>query len=427
MSPPPAATGLADPSVSNPPPASPLAELFAPLTRPAWNLAAITAELQSVSTHREMWATTRIALEARFRRAAGVHAIYIDHQSNAPRSVWGGGRELFARLVTSASVDEQRVASQRFAVPGQMTIAPHGQVMWAPVLGDSGVLGLILVELSREATPFDTDEVLALAGLAAQIGVVMVQLNRATSRTLRYELALAQRLQQKMISAVPRELAGFAVTTTYRPHFEVGGDFFDIVRTGSNQVTAIIGDVSGKGVAAAMLMSQVSSTFRSIARGARSPALLLERLNTELLRCVPDDTFVTAACVHYDSLRGRLIVANAGHCVPLVKRASGGVVLAGRASGAPLAMLESERYRNVEIAVEPGDIVILVTDGIPDGLDPARSGQGAWKLADVVARAPHDPDALRAEIMDEVMRETFGDALDDIAILTLQQVVDSTR
>ncbi|HUS65775.1 MAG TPA: PP2C family protein-serine/threonine phosphatase [Kofleriaceae bacterium] len=424
MSPPQAAPGRVPEASSA---TAPLAELFSYVSRPAWNLAAITAELQSASTHREMWATTRIALEARFRRAAGVHAVFIDHASNAPRSVWGGGRELFARLATSARIDDQGDAEPRLASPGQTALAPHGQVMWAPMLGDGGVLGLLLVEQPREAAPFDLDEMLALSGLASQVGAVMVQLNRATSRALRYELALAQRLQQKMISAVPRELAGFAVTTTYRPHFEVGGDFFDIVRTGSNQVTAIIGDVSGKGVAAAMLMSQVSSVFRSVARGARSPALLLERLNTDLLRSVPDDTFVTAACVHYDALRGRLVVANAGHCVPLVKRASGGVVLAGRASGAPLAMMEGERYRNVEIAVEPGDIVILVTDGIPDGLDPARSGQGAWKLADVVARAPHAPDDLRGEIMDEVLRGSATDALDDIAIMTLQQVVDSTR
>lgn len=359
-----------------------------------------------------------------FPRAMNRHA-YHQGKSGPPRALWRDGHELFACLASSLAASEAANDASfplRLCTPNQVAARPgsgRGPLMWAPLVDDQGFRGLLLVEGQRNADPFATEELCALVSIASLVAAKLRSFGEVRPRQLDHDLAAARRVQHS-ISSVPRELDGFRMSGEYRPHFEVGGDFFDVRRTGDRQLTAIIGDVSGKGVAAALLMARVGADFRRISETVRDPAELLGKLNGALGAYFPDDSFATAVCVRYDARRGRLKIANAGHYPPLIKHKSGGVTFVGRTTSTPLGMVSEQSYKTEEIAVKHGDILLLVTDGVTDTLDPSR-GLGAWELADIVARAPHDVDEIRRLVLEAVNRRG---ASDDVALLAIQDDQD---
>src|SRR5258706_2315111 len=155
-------------------------------------------------------------------------------------------------------------------------------------------------------------------------------------RALQRDLEAARRIQRSFLPSLPPTVGGFRVAAEYRPAFDVGGDFYDVCSRRAGHLRAVIGDVSGKGVSAALFMSRVSSEVRRLAPAVNSPRRLLEELNRRF-GDDGDDTFVTAASVELDAASRRIIIANAGHVVPLVRRASGSVLpLGGRVSGPPI-------------------------------------------------------------------------------------------
>lgn len=379
----------------------------------------LTAGLQSAKTEDELWTRARGAMVCLFPRAMNRHA-YLQGESGPPRALWRDGHALFACLASSLAADGNNHASfpSRLSTPNQVaarTGSGRGPLMWAPLVDDQGFRGLLVVEGRRDADPFTTEELCALVSIASLVAAKLRSLSDQPSRRLDDELAAAHRVQS-LISAVPNELDGFRMSGEYRPHFEVGGDFFDVRRTGDRRLTAIVGDVSGKGVAAALVMARVGAEFRRITETVREPAEVLGKLNASLGAYVPDDTFVTAVCVSYEARRGRLRIANAGHNPPLVKHRSGGVTFVGRTTSTPLGMVSEQSYKTEELGIKPGDILVLVTDGVTDTLDPRR-GLGAWQLADIVARAPHDIGEIRRLVLDAVDRRG---ACDDVALLAIQ-------
>jgi serine phosphatase RsbU (regulator of sigma subunit) len=361
-----------------------------------------------------------------FPHAMHRHAYQLD-KSGPPRAVWRAGHELFACLASSIAAGENDNAPfpQRLSTPNQVAARPgsgRGALMWAPLVDDQGCRGLLVVEGRTDADEFTTEELCALVSIASLVAAKLRSFGDPSSRRRDHDLAAAHRVQ-RLISTVPTELDGFRMSCEYRPHFEVGGDFFDVRRTGDRKLTAIVGDVSGKGAAAAMVMARVAAEFRHVSETVRDPAELLGQLNVSLGEYVPDDTFVTAVCVCYDARRGRLKIANAGHYPPLLKHKSGGVTFVGRTTSTPLGMVANQSYKTEEIIAKPGDILLLVTDGVTDTLDPRR-GLGAWRLADIVAHAPHDVGEIRRLVLDEVNR---GGARDDVALLAIQDEGDDNH
>src|SRR5262249_55434471 len=203
----------------------------------------------------------------------------------------------------------------------------RGAMMSAPLLDQMRLLGLLILEGDPAAPDFTLGDLDALSAVAAQIALVMQRLRaerRATEqRRFERDLGIARQIQRRFLPALAPRVGGFRVAAEYRPAFEVGGDFYDLVPTGDAQATAVIGDVSGKGMAAALVMARVSSEFRRLARGECPPEALLGQLNAAMCEQSPDDSFVTAACLQLDAARRTVRVANAGHVLPLLRRAGG--------------------------------------------------------------------------------------------------------
>jgi serine phosphatase RsbU (regulator of sigma subunit) len=239
------------------------------------------------------------------------------------------------------------------------------------------------------------------------------------AQALARDLERAQRLQRSFLPTLPATLGGCAIAAEYRPAFAVGGDFYDVHASGPGRLTAIIGDVAGKGVAGALLMSRVSAEIRRLDVGARAPSAVLEQLNAAFAQ-LSDESFFTAACVQLEVAAGYLQLANAGHVLPLLRRASGAVLPLGRASGPPVGMLAAPGYGDERFAVAVGDIVLLMTDGVLEALHGDDDQLGMWTLLDLVARAPRDVAEINRRILAAVAQRVGAALDDDVTLLSIE-------
>jgi serine phosphatase RsbU (regulator of sigma subunit) len=318
----------------------------------------------------------------------------------------------------------------QFAVPRIIAgDGGRGPMMSAPVLEGVTLLGLLVVEAMASAPDFTPGDHDALAGVAAQVSMAIQQLrggNRTRrSRQLERDLEAARRIQRSFLPELPPQVNGFKVATEYRPSFDVGGDFYDLITTGPGQLMAIIGDVAGKGVSGALMMSRVSSEIRRlVATSNISPSEMLTRLNESFSSLNIDDSFITAACVKLDLNARRLVVSNAGHVLPLIRRASGAVLPLGRASGPPVGMLPAQSYSDDVFPLAPGDIVLLMTDGVLEALHREDDQLGMWTVIELLTKAPRDLGEINRRIVAAVEQRTHDSAKDDLTLLALEATSD---
>jgi phosphoserine phosphatase RsbU/P len=238
---------------------------------------------------------------------------------------------------------------------------------------------------------------------------------------LREDLKNARRIQRSFLPAFAPLVEGFRVAAEYRPAFDIGGDFYDVVAAGPGRITAVIGDVSGKGVSGALVMSHMARDVRRLAKSAGSPRELIEQLDESFVQLGFDDLFVTAACVTLDAVRNQVVICNAGHVLPLLKRASGEVEPLGVAWGPPLGMFAERTYSDETFALGAGDLVLLMTDGVTEALHRADDALGMWLLLDMLQRAPRDGAEINRRILAAIARRADPSVhLDDLTLLALE-------
>jgi serine phosphatase RsbU (regulator of sigma subunit) len=298
--------------------------------------------------------------------------------------------------------------------------------MSVPVDGAETWAGFIIVQRRASAPDFTRRDLDGLMTLARGIGGVLarVQARGGQSAALWFQRDMASaREMQRMF--LPRSLdsnsASVRVLAEYLPAFAVGGDFYDFIDLGDGRVLAAIGDVSGKGVTAALMMSRISSELRRLAAENTGPGEILARLNSSLPGRMQDDRFVTVACALLDKPKGRWIVANAGHVAPLLRRRSGAVTSLAYALGPPIGMMPEATFEEEIFPAESGDILLLATDGVFELFDGHRlpcSTMGQCRLAEVVQTAEHDLAAIHRTILHAV--ETHAHGRDDVALLGLE-------
>jgi hypothetical protein len=302
----------------------------------------------------------------------------------------------------------------------------HGASLSVPIQGAETWAGFIIVQRRASAPDFTARDLDGLTALAAGLAPVLarVQGKGGASAALWFQRDMASaREMQRMFLPPPLEnnSAGVRVLAEYLPAFAVGGDFYDFIDLGGGRLLAAIGDVSGKGVTAALMMSRISSELRRLAVEMKGPGEILARLNDSLPGRMQDDRFVTVAVVLLDRPKGQWVVANAGHVVPMLRRRSGTVAGLAYASGPPIGMIPNSEFEEETHPVEPGDILMLATDGVFELFAGHRrpcSTMGQCRLFDVVQKAPHDLAEIHRIILNQVEPAAHG--RDDVALLGLE-------
>ena len=197
------------------------------------------------------------------------------------------------------------------------------------------------------------------------------------------ELGKAREIQEGLLPKRIPQVRGLEVAGTWHPASLVGGDYFDVLRFGEKRLVVCVGDVVGKGISAALLMANLQASFRAVAPDSESAGRLMERLNAVICSNIAADRFVTFWCGMFDSAARKLTYANAGHWPPVLVR-RGGAVESLSQGGPPLGMGAEIQYDDIEVELNPGDRLLLYTDGVTEAANSDEQEYGPKRLADLV-------------------------------------------
>ena len=201
----------------------------------------------------------------------------------------------------------------------------------------------------------------------------------AVKEHLASELRVAREIQMGMLPqdfTAVEQAYGVEFGAVLEPAREVGGDLYGVCAAAKDRLVIFLGDVSGKGIPASMFMVRAISLARLLAREIAEPERILARLNDELAADNPSGMFVTFLCAVFDPGTGRLTLANAGHCRPVLLPAGEPPVWAVKQLGTALAFVPGLEFERTELALRAGDTLVLYTDGVTEAFDPQEECYG---------------------------------------------------
>src|SRR5919199_1746884 len=256
-----------------------------------------------------------------------------------------------------------------------------------PLVSQGELIGLLNLGPRLSQQEYSADDRKLLNDLATQTApavqvaqLVRQQQQQAQQRErIEQELRVARLIQQTLLPKAVPELGGWDVAAFYRPAREVGGDFYDFLELEDGHLGIIVGDVTDKGVPAALVMATTRTMLRASAQRLDSPGEVLRQVNDVLVPDIPPNMFVTCLYAILDPRSGRLTYANAGHDLPYRRTSSGGAEEL-RATGMPLGLLPGMGYEEKEIVLERGDSVLFYSDGLVEAHDPQREMFGFPRL-----------------------------------------------
>jgi serine phosphatase RsbU (regulator of sigma subunit)/ketosteroid isomerase-like protein len=234
------------------------------------------------------------------------------------------------------------------------------------------------------------------------------------------DLRVAQRIQQASLPEEVPELEGWQINPYYKPAREVGGDFYDFLELPNEHLGLVVGDATGHGVPAALVMSTTCGMLRAVALTVDSPGEVLARVNEALSARIPPNMFVTCFYAILDLKYGSLRYANAGHDLPYVRRGGDAEELMAR--GMPLGLIPGMSYEEKKTILESGEAALFYSDGLVEAHNPGGEMFGFPRLRSLVAE--HDEEALLVDFLMDKLRSFTGygwEQEDDITLVTLQR------
>jgi hypothetical protein len=310
--------------------------------------------------------------------------------------------------------------TRRFFVGLAMKLSPARRLLFAAALL-SPLLGLLDFEATIGATRFFIDFsplwfLVSIAGLTLLLALELVDRLR-----VRDELEVARALQRELLPREIPEVAGYRIAHSYRTANEIGGDYYDFLPLADGRLVLAVGDASGHGISAGLLMAIANSTLKLAIELDPSPAAVLELLNRVLCRTGSRRQFMSLFYAVLDPQTGELELASAGHPFPLLRRSSGQVLELGRGS-LPLGMRRDVEFESQTARLEPGDFLVLYSDGLPEAVGgEADESFGFDRLKGLLAY-PQSPQQVHDKILAAVDRHLEDrDLTDDLTLVVLDR------
>jgi serine phosphatase RsbU (regulator of sigma subunit) len=314
------------------------------------------------------------------------------------------------------------------ASPGLDALREAGVRLVVPLVSQGELIGLLNLGPRRSEQDYSGDDRKLLNDLAghAAPAVRVAQLVREQEAEVRerermqQELEVARLIQQQFLPHELPDLPGWDVAAYYKPARAVGGDFYDFIELPDGQIGIVVGDVTDKGVPAALVMATTHSILRAEAPRLVSPEAVLTRANELLVAEMPPNMFVTCLYAVLDPPTGLLRYANAGHNLPYV-RSDGGVGEL-RATGMPLGLLPGMPYDEREATLGPGDLMLLHSDGLAEAHGSEREMFGFPRVIKLMGEERGGGQAVIDLLLNELGSFTGQgwDQEDDITLVTLE-------
>lgn len=349
----------------------------------------------------------------------------IDTSDELPLAVRGKG-ELVGDM-SLLSRTRERAASARIVQLTKLLMIPHSELD-AIIRHHQEVAYDLARMLSARLQESDSATIKHLQVKNQQLTQAYNDLKAAQAQViekerLEQELQVARDIQRSMLPKELPSIPGWQISTFYQPARAVGGDFYGFVNLPDGRLGIVVGDVSGKGIPAALVMATTLSVLRGISRDfPHSLSAVLERANEILSADIPPGTFVTCFCAVLDPNRRHLIFANAGNCLPL--RWLSGTVMELRATGMPLGLMPDATYGVQETFLSPGEGLLFYSDGIIEAHDANRKMFGTSRLSSLVtANSGSGAEELISSLLSELHSYTGPgwEQEDDIMMVVLQE------
>jgi len=333
---------------------------------------------------------------------------------------------LVGYLLSAASAVD--IMSLQLESPALASLKQAGVVLVVPLISSGSLVGMLSLGPRRSERGYSTDDLRLLNSLAGYAAPAMrvgqlVRQQQAEARQrerIDQELKIAQIIQQQFLPKSLPDLPSWHVAAFYRPARTVGGDFYDFIPLPDGRVMFVVGDVTDKGVPAALVMASTHALLRAAAPRLISPGKVLGHVNEMLCVDIPAHMFVTCLALVLDPVSGQIEFANAGHDVPYVRTRNGVQEL--RARGMPLGLMPGMDYEEKSFQFEPGDCALLHSDGLAEAHAPDREMFGFPRVSELVGKGPSG-EALIDLCLTELGNFTGPDheQEDDITLVSLQR------
>ena len=312
--------------------------------------------------------------------------------------------------------------------PALQSLKAAGVKISIPLVSQGELVGLLNLGPRLSEQDYSTDDRVLLNSLAIQAAPAirvaqMVREHQVAARErerIEQELRVARLIQQTLLPKDLPALAGWKMARYYQPAREVGGDFYDFISFDDGRLGLVIGDVTDKGVPAALVMATTRSVLRTFAQRLLSPGKVLEQVNNILCAEIPPKMFVTCLYAILDPASGQLLYANAGHDLPYWRHSSGVSEL--RATGMPLGLMPEMSYEEKQVILAPGDLVLFHSDGLVEAHNPHYDMFGFPRLMRLVQECEKDTPLIDF-LLDELSTFTGPEweQEDDVTLVALQR------
>lgn len=307
-----------------------------------------------------------------------------------------------------------------------MTLQGIRSVLAVPLGVGEKVFGIIYADSPIAEAKFTEDHLKVLTTLAS-VAAIRVENARLLEEQLdrerlEHELQLASEIQQRFQPTAPPQVTGYELQGISFPCYEIGGDYYDFIKRADGRMVIALGDVSGKGTAAALLMSSLHAAVHAQASSRSTLVETISAVNNYLAENIPSNRFVTLFYAELDPLAGALSFINAGHNPPLIAHAAGTVENLS-AGGLPLGIISDTPYREGRTQLNPGDVLVIYSDGVSEALNPQGEEFGASRLHEVVQlNIERSASGIRDRIESALTKFAQGTpAADDITLVIVKR------
>jgi serine phosphatase RsbU (regulator of sigma subunit) len=306
--------------------------------------------------------------------------------------------------------------AQQFPDSESVMALPVRSLMCAPLWSQTGqALGAIQLDAQGAKSKFTQDDLNLLLGVASQASIALCNARLHRELLARHQrerdLEVAHHVQMALLPQGLPDLPGYQFFAHYQSALEVGGDYYDFIPLPGGRLAVLLGDVAGKGVPAALVMAKFSVEARVSLQSEPDLSAAVNRLNALLTRAPVSDRFVTLAAVVLDPAAHTLTLVNAGHPSPLlVRRATGAVEEAAPAdlTGPPVGVRDGIAYASRALSLQPGDALVLFSDGVPDALCPLERPLGLKGTRSVLEGGPFTPAEAGEHLVQAVKHHAAG-------------------
>jgi serine phosphatase RsbU (regulator of sigma subunit)/predicted ester cyclase len=352
---------------------------------------------------------------------------FVSHTKLLPEEVQGRDGVIWAAAQVAGAISNASVVVEDQVAQGDKVVTrftvhsthDRGEIMGLAPSGRQMTNRVILIHRISEGK---IAEEWGIGTIGSNLRGQLLEQERIERERIEQELQVARRIQQASLPKEVPELEGWQISPFYRPAREVGGDFYDFHLLSEGRLGLVVGDATGKGVPAALVMSTTCGMLQAVSQtlDSSSPGEVLSRVNETLLARIPTNMFVTCFYAILDPRSGRLVYANAGHDLPYVRRGDDAEEL--RATGMPLGLMPGMGYEEKETTLEAGEATLLYSDGLVEAHDPEGEMFGFPRLQALVTG--HGEERSLEEALLEELHSFVGEGWeqeDDITLLTLRR------